>query len=471
MKRFILIIAIALLLLTSCNNNIGKPESTTEPCTTDVPVQSSIPGDETTVIEDPTGTIADTVELPTTPAYPYVLQRTDEGSSRNMLNLLKLINEKGYMSRKTNYDIRSGITPLERLSGETITNQYGIANVTSEAMERAGFTTMWVGGSSGGQYFVKVNDTVYELARLYHNELKFACPIDVTGDGNYEILYYMEFGNVGIAYNQLRLIDPQKNWDYFIADDIFALNLIPEYDNGEIVDVHLLDKTVKGILASDKQTWRINEDEQISASRGPSPWIVDTRQTPATKELNEETQRMYDILKRDGYMTTAGWKSADEIRPYLTAVLNLDNPTPGSFRLNEDYTTGFELHAKGFAILTADVSTIHHVFFFDKQTGIFFRPNVASIDDIWMAKPIDINADGNLDIVYYGPTSDSNTYEYKLVVYDLTNNTSQYIARSSRLLPVTYDRDHIYLGGVDVVEYMKTMEIPTPDYYAPAKQP
>ena len=472
MKRVILLIAIALLLLTSCNNNIGTPESTTEPFTTDVPVQSSISGDETTAIADPTGTIADTVEPPTTPAYPYVLQRTaDEGSSRNMLNLLKLINEKGYMSRKTNYDPKSGATPLASVSGKNITAQYGVVNCTSEAMERAGFTTIWVGGYNGGQYFVKVNDTAYELTRLHYNELKFACPIDVTGDGNYEILYYMEFGNVGVAYNQLRLIDLQKNIDLFLADDIFTLNLIPEYDKGEIIDVHILDKTVKGIFASDKQTWNINKDEQISALRGPSPWIVDAREKPATKELNEETQRMYDILKRDGYMTTAGWKSADEIRPYFTAALGLDNPTPNAFRLNEDYTAGFELHAKGFAILTADVGTIHHVFFFDKQTGIFFRPNIASIDDIWMAKPIDINADGNLDIVYYGPVSDSNIYEYRLVAYDLTNNTSQYIARSSRLLPVTYDRDHIYLGGVDVVEYMKTMEIPTPDYYTPAKQP
>ena len=457
MKRLVPMILIVLLLMTSCNNIVSNPNTTVEPFTTYTPEISSTPGDETTVVDDPTGAIVDTGASFTMPAYPYVLQRTDADSSRNMLNLLALINEKGYMSRKTNYDIRNGITPIERLSGTDITNQYGIVNLTSNAMERAGFTTIWVGGYDGSRYFVKVNDVAYELTRLHHNELKFACPIDVTGDGHYEILYYMEFGNVGEPYNQLRLIDPQRNWDYFIADDVFTLNLIPEYDKGEIIDVHLMDKTVKGILASDKQTWHINEDEQISALRGPSPWIVDAQKKPATKELNAETQKMYDILKRDGYMTTSGRKSAEEVKPYLTAALGLDNPTPDSFRLNEDYALGFELHSKGYAILTADVGSIHHVFFFDKQTGILYRPNVYTIDDIWFAKPIDINEDGNLDIVYYGPNSASDSYEYRLMVYDLVNNKSQYIAHASKALPVTYDKDRVYLGGVDVVEYFKNV--------------
>lgn len=455
MKKIIPIILTTLLLLTSCNNIVSKPDETT------------IIPDETTIIPE-SETVENTTAImiqPAIPASPYTVQRTDKDSSRNMLNLLKLINEKGYMSLKKNYDIRNGIIPFELLSGANITNQYGVVNLTSEAMERAGFTIIWVGGYGGGQYFVKVNDVAYELTRLHYNELKFACPIDITGDGNYEILYYMEFRNVGEPYNQLRLIDPQKNWDYFIADDIFTLNLTPEYDKEEIIDVHLLDKTVKGIFASDKQTWNINEDEQISALRGPSPWIVDAKNRPSTKELNAETQKMYDILKRDGYMTTSGWKSAEEVKPYLTAVLNLNNPTPDSFRLNEDYTVGFELNSKGYAILTADVSSIHHVFFFDKQTGIFYRPNIDSIDDIWMAKPIDINEDGNLDIVYYGPVSSSDTYQYRLVVYDLVNNKSQYIARAGKFLPVTYDKDHVYLGGVDVVEYFKNMEIPTKDYW------
>ena len=465
MKKLIPILLIALLLLTSCNNIVSNPNETTEPFTTNVPEISSIVGDETTVIDDPTGTIVDIDGPFTVPASPYTIQRTDDNSSRSMLNLLKLINTNGYMRRKKNYDDRSGSTPLELLSGADITSQYGIVNLTSEAMERVGFTTMWVGGYNGGQYFVKVNDTAYELTRLHHNELKFACPIDITGDGNYEVLYYMEFGNVGESYNQLRLIDPQKNLDYFLADDVFTLNLIPEYDKGEIIDVHILDKTVKGIFASDKQTWNINNDEQISALRGPSPWIIDAKNKPGTKELNAETQKMYDILKRDGYMTTSGWKSAEEIKPYLTAVLNLNNLTPDSFRLNEDYTVGFELNSKGYAILTADVGSIHHVFFFNKQTGIFYRPNIDSIDDIWFAKPIDVNEDGNLDIVYYGPVSSSNTYQYRLVVYDLVNNKEQHIAHAGKLLPVTYDKDHVYLGGVDVVEYFKNMEIPTKDYY------
>ena len=463
MKKLIPILLIALLLLTSCNNIVSNPNETTEPFTTNVPEISSIVGNETTVIDDPTGTI---VDGPLTMlAYPYVIQRTDADSSRNALNLLALINEKGYMSRKTNYDIRSGITPLERLSGKDITNQYGIVNLTSNAMERAGFTTIWVGSYNGGRYFVKVNDAAYELTSVHHNELKFACPIDITGNGNYEILYYMEFGNAGEPYNQLRFIDPQNNRDYFLADDIFTLNLIPEYDKGEIIDVHILDKTVKGIFASDKQTWNINEDEQISVLRGPSPWIVDAKKKPSTKELNAETQKMYDILKRDGYMTTSGRKSAEEVKPYLTAALGLDNPTPDSFRLNEDYTVGFELNSKGYAILTADVGSIHHVFFFNKQTGIFYRPNIDSIDDIWFAKPIDVNEDGNLDIVYYGPVSSSNTYQYRLVVYDLVNNKEQHIAHAGKFLPVTYDKDHVYFGRIDIVEYFKNMEIPTKDYY------
>lgn len=470
MKKILPIILIVLLFLTSCNNIVNNSNETTEPFTTNVPEISSIVGDETTVIDDPTIIITDP-PFYDVPADPYIIPRSDNDSYQNMISFLNFIKENGYMSRKTNYDPKSGATPLESVSGKNITAQYGAVNYTSEAMERVGFTTIWVGGHNGGQYFIKVNDTAYELTSLYYNELKFVCPIDITGDGNYEILYYMEFGNVGKSFNQLRLIDPQKNVDLFLADDIFMMNLTPEYDKGEIIDVHLLDKTVKGIFASDKQTWNINEDGQISALRGPSPWIVDAKDRPSTKELNEETQKMYNILKRDGYMTTSGWKSAEEVKPYLTAVLNLNNPTPDSFRLNEDYTVGFELNSKGYAILTADVSSIHHVFFFDKQTGIFYRPNIDSIDDIWFAKPIDIDGDGNLDIVYYGPNSASDSYEYRLMVYDLANNKSQYIARSYKMLPVTYDKDHVYIGGVDVVEYYKTLEVPTKDYYPPITVP
>ena len=84
-----------------------------------------------------------------------------------------------------------------------------------------------------------------------------------------------------------------------------------------------------------------------------------------------------------------------------------------------------------------------------------------------MAKPVDINGDGNLDIVYYGPVSASDTYRYQLVVFDFANNTTQVIAYTGyKRLPVTYDKDHIYLGGVDVVEYFKTTAVPVKDYYA-----
>ncbi len=54
-----------------------------------------------------------------------------------------------------------------------------------------------------------------------------------------------------------------------------------------------------------------------------------------------------------------------------------------------------------------------------------------------------------------------------LVVYDLANNQAQVIAHTGyKRLPVTYDKDHVYLGGVDVVEYFKTLVVPTKDYYA-----
>ena len=403
---------------------------------------------------------------PASPASPYTVNRTDGDANKTLLKFIRFINDAGYMVRSDKYDIRSGITPFTTVSGTDITTQHGAVYVTSEAMERAGYTTIWIGGYEGGSYFVVVSGVFYKLTVPFHSELKFICPIDLTGDGDYEILYYCERGNFGTAYNQLRFIDTQHNWDTFLADDIFTMNFELEYDEyGNINSVSLLGKNVKEIINELGNVWHINEDEEILALRGPSPWLIDAKNKPSTKELNEETSRMYNILKRDGYMTTSGWKSAEEVKPYLTAVLNLDNPTPDSFRLNEDYTIGFELNSKGFAILTADVGTIHHIFFFDKSTGMFYRPNIDGIDDIWMAKPIDINEDGNLDIVYYGPVSSSNIYQYRLVVYDLVNNKAQYIARAGKFLPVTYDKDHIYLGGIDIVEYYKTMEIPTKDYY------
>ena len=458
MKKFIPILLAALFLLSSCGNIISNPENTNEP--------SAVTSDETTAYDVTTEDITteEPIQYDDTPASPYVVGRGDDKAVSDMIEFLRMIQNNGYMSRKTNYDPKSGATPLELVSGKTITAQYGAVNYTSDAMERAGFTTIWVGGYNGGQYFVKINDTTYELTNLYHNELKFACPVDVTGDGNYEVLYYMEYGNVGTAYNQLRLIDPQKDVDLFLADDIFSMNLTPEYDKGLIVDVRLLDKTVQSIFANGQgQTWHINEDKDILAIRGPSPWIIDAKNRPSTTELNNETQEMYEILKRDGYMTFPdGWKSAEDIKPYHTAVLNLGNFTPDSFRIDGDS----ELNSKDFAILTTDVGSIHHLFFFDKQTGIFYRPNVSGIDDIWLAKPIDINGDGNLDIVYYGQNCASSKYEYRLMVYDLANNKSQYIARSYKKLPVTYDKDHVYIGGVDVVEYYKTLEVPTKEYYA-----
>ena len=76
MKKLIPILLIALLLLTSCNNIVSNPnEETTEPFTTDISEISSTVGDETTVIDDPTGTIIDIDGPFTVPASPYTVQR------------------------------------------------------------------------------------------------------------------------------------------------------------------------------------------------------------------------------------------------------------------------------------------------------------------------------------------------------------------------------------------------------------
>ena len=440
------------VLLNNAEQLSGSPDQIT----------ASAPDEETTahdnnVVEDTSGEPAQNIIS----ASPYIVPnnvynawKTNDGSSPEIIGFLNSIIENGYMSPTG--DPASGSLTLTMTPGQDITAQYGLADYTSEAMKKAGFTTLWVNAGC----FVKINDVAYKLCRYMYDELKFACPIDTDGDGKYEILYYFEFGNVGSAGNQLRLLDPQKGNDVFLADDIFAMDLTPEYaDNGDIVNVSLSGKSVKDMISSGA-TWHINEDKDILALRGPSPWMLHANSKPVTDEVRTEIEEMRQILKRDGYTTTTdGRKSGDNI----TFTEDIINYTPDTFKVDGDYT----LNGKGFAIILGSIGSNSYLFFFDKQSGTFYRPNLTGIGDIWMAKPVDINGDGNLDILYYGPVSGSNIYRYNLVVYDLANNQAQVIAHTgSKRLPVTYDKDHVYLGGVDVVEYFKTLVVPTKDYYA-----
>ena len=398
----------------------------------------------------------------TSPASPYILRKTDAQSLTDMQNLLRFINENGCFRYAGSDEIKYAINEAILSFPNTIRRvepENGIANLTSDAMEKAGFTTIWVNNS----YYVRTGNMAWELINCYNSELKFACPVDFDDDGDHEILYYCEFGNTGSAYNQLRLLDPQTYRDRLLADDIFAMKLTPVYDeSGEMVDVLLLEKSVKTIVNSlPKDIWHIKEDEDIMAVRGPSPWLADAMAKPSTRELNSETERMYRTLRNFGYWTTSGVKSAEDLTSRALAVLNLSNPTPDALRVDGDYV----LNGKGYAILTLEYGSIYHFFFYDRESGYLYRPDAAEELNVWMAKPVDVDGDGHPDIVYYCEDLSSGMPYYRLSFYDVWSNHERLVAYSYKMLPVTYDKDHIYLGGTDLAEYYSKLQSPVRDYY------
>ncbi|MCR4683261.1 MAG: hypothetical protein K5647_08020 [Clostridiales bacterium] len=452
MKKYIPILLAALLLLTSCGNIVNNPENTNEP--------SVVTAEETTAPDVTTAAdiVTDEPSQPLSPVSPYVSRKSDEKSEADAIRSLRTVQANGLYRYTADVlpNYRLGLYPLTLFSGDNIIALNGLVNFTSDAMEAKGFTTFWV----YDHYIADTSYGAFDLLTVHRGELKFACPIDIDDDGKYEILYYCEFGSTDEARNALRLVDMQDRTNRLLADDIFAMEFDLKYaQNGDIIDVSLYGKSVKEMLLMDI-TWHVNEDKDILALRGPSPWIIPATGMPITNDLRAEINNMCEVLKRDGYMTFPdGWKSSENITFYST-----ENFTPASFMDDEN--------DKNFRIMVAYTGQKELVLFFHKGLGKFFKANVSSFYDIWMAKLVDINGDGNLDVVYYGSDSESEWSSYRLVVYDITNNKVQVIARSNfKMLPVTYDKDHVYIGGVDVVEYYKTLEIPTKEYYPPRTEP
>ena len=141
------------VLLNNAEQLSGSPDQIT----------ASAQDEETTApdnngVEDTSGEPAQNIIS----ASPYIVPnnvynawKTNDGSSPEIIGFLNSIIENGYMSPTG--DPASGSLTLTMTPGQDITAQYGFADYTSEAMKKAGFTTLWVNAGC----FVKINDVAY----------------------------------------------------------------------------------------------------------------------------------------------------------------------------------------------------------------------------------------------------------------------------------------------------------------------